>query len=71
MELERWAELSAAISAVAFDFERHKRDQHSTTLVVGVHTWAALHDRPVGWACKAKNWTTGTRGPKRCPGSRR
>lgn len=61
MELERWAELSAAISAVAAEFGRHKRDQHSTALVVRVHTWAALHDRPVSWACRAKNWTPRTR----------
>src|SRR5688500_12198936 len=56
MELERWAELSAAISAVAVGFGRHKRDRHSTALVVRVHTWAALHDRPVSWACRAGNW---------------
>ena len=56
MELERWAELSAAISAVAAEFERHERDVHSTALVVRVHAWAALHDRPISWACRAKNW---------------
>ncbi len=61
MELERWAELSAAISAVAAGFERHKRDQHCTALVVRVHTWAALHDRPVCWACEARNWTAAAR----------
>src|SRR5918992_6382214 len=61
MELERWAELSAAISAVAVGFERHKRDQHSTALVVRVHTWGALHDRPVCWACDAGNWAPRTR----------
>lgn len=61
MELERWAELSAAMSAVAAGFGRHKRDRHSTALVVRVHTWAALHDRPVCWACDARNWTPRTR----------
>lgn len=66
MELERWAELSAAISAVAVGFGRHKGDQHSTALVVRVHTWAALHDRPVSWACKARNWTARTR-PEELP----
>jgi hypothetical protein len=66
MELERWAELSAAISAVAASFGRHKRDEHSTALVVRVHTWAALHDRPVSWACRATNWTPHTR-PARLP----
>jgi Transposase DDE domain len=66
MELERWAELSAAISAVAVGFERHKRDQHSTALIVRVHTWAALHDRPISWACEAAHWTPRTR-PKALP----
>jgi Transposase DDE domain len=61
MELERWAELSAAISAVAIDVGRHKRDRHSTALVVRIHTWAALHDRPVRWACVPGNWTPRTR----------
>lgn len=61
MELERWAELSAAISAVAASFERHKKDRHCTALIVRVHTWAALHDRPVSWACKPGNWTDRTR----------
>ena len=63
MELERWAELSAAIAAVAVAFERHKRDQHPTALIVRVHIWAALHDRPVCWACDARNWTPPTRPP--------
>ena len=67
MELERWAELSAAISAVAVGWERHKRDQHSTALIVRVHTWAALHDRPIGWACQPGNWTARTR-PEQLPG---
>ena len=61
MELERWAEVSAAISAVAAEFGRRKRDRHSTALVVRVHTWAALHDRPISWACEAGNWTPHTR----------
>ncbi len=66
MELERWAELSAAISAVAAGFERHKRDRHSTALVVRVHTRAALHDRPVSWACRPKNWAPRAR-PRELP----
>jgi len=61
MELERWAELSAAISAVAIEVGRCKRDQHSTALIVRVHTWAALHDRPTCWACVPGNWTPRTR----------
>src|SRR3954464_5026122 len=61
MELERWAELSAAISAVAVGFRRHKGDRHSTAVIVRVHTWAALHDRPISWACEPGNWKARTR----------
>jgi len=61
MELELWAETSAAISAVAVGWSRHPGDQHSTALVVRVYHWACLHDRPVSWACRAVNWTGRTR----------
>ena len=56
MELELWSETSAAISAVAMDWPRHPRDQHSTALIVRVYHWACLNDRPISWACKAANW---------------
>jgi hypothetical protein len=61
MELELWSETSAAISAVAVNFKRHPRDQHSTALIVRVYQWACLHDRPVSWACQANNWKPSTR----------
>jgi hypothetical protein len=61
MELERWAELSAAVSAVAAGWRRRPKDTHGTALVVRVHLWAALHDRPICWACEARNWTGRTR----------
>ena len=61
MELERWAELSAAVSAVAADFGRHPRDTYSTATIVRVHLWAALFDRSTSWACRAVNWKPCTR----------
>lgn len=61
MELELWAETSAAISGVAVNFKRHPRDQHSTALIVRVYHWACLHDRPISWACCGKNWPPSTR----------
>ncbi len=61
MELELWAEASAAISAVAVGWARHPRDQHSTPLIVRVYHWACLHDRPISWACKPANWTPSVR----------
>jgi len=56
MELELWADTSAAIAAVATNWPRHARDQYCTALIVRVYHWACLHDRPVSWACKPKNW---------------
>ena len=61
MELERWAELSAAVSAVAVGWKRRPKDTHCTALIVRVHLWAALFDRPVSWACKPGNWTAAAR----------
>lgn len=61
MELERWAELSAAVSAVAVGWKRRPKDTHCTALIVRVYLWAALFDRPVSWACKAGNWKPATR----------
>lgn len=66
MELELWSETSEAISAVAVDFPRHPRDEHSTALIVRVYHWACLHDRPVSWACERANWERPVR-PRRLP----
>jgi hypothetical protein len=63
MELELWSETSAVISAVALNWPRHPRDQYSTAVIVRVYHWAALHDRPIRWACKPANWTPATRPP--------
>jgi hypothetical protein len=63
MELERWAELSAAVSAVAASWEVRPRDTHPTALIVRVHLWACLWDRPTSWACEAKNWRRHTLPP--------
>lgn len=66
MELELWSETSAAISAVAVDWARHRRDQHSTALIVRIYHWACLHDRPISWACNPANWTPSVR-PRHLP----
>ena len=36
-------------------------------IIVLVFLWAALHDRPVSWACREKNWATTTLRPARLP----
>jgi hypothetical protein len=66
MELELWVVFSQAICNVQAKISRVPRDIHPTALIVRVHLWATLHDRPTDWACKAKNWTTPTR-PKTLP----
>jgi len=66
MELELWAELSQAICDVQRRFQFNPRHTHPTALIVRVHLWSALHDRPTFWACNSKSWTRGTL-PKRLP----
>jgi hypothetical protein len=60
MELELWAVISQRICNVQAKIKRKPRDIHPTALIVRVHLWATLHDRPTDWACKEKNWTTHT-----------
>jgi hypothetical protein len=67
MEPELWAELSAAISAVQRQVRFNPRDTHPTALIVRVHLWAALHDRPTSWACDPRHWTDRTRPPAGLP----
>lgn len=66
MELEHWALVSAAISQVQRTRPPSPRDTHSTALIVRVHLWSALHDRPGDWACRGQNWNDPTR-PRRLP----
>jgi hypothetical protein len=60
MELEFWTDLSQAICAVQRQTRCRPRDTHPTALIVRVHLWAALHDRPTCWACHPTNWTRQT-----------
>jgi hypothetical protein len=63
MERELWAELSKAICDVDATWRDSPRFTHRTALVVRVHLWAALHDRPVSWACDPESWDARTRPP--------
>jgi hypothetical protein len=62
MELEFWSELSQAICDVQRDLKRDRRQKYPTALIVRVHLWAVLHDRPTVWGCRRNNWTL-----KTCP----
>lgn len=61
MDLELWAEISAAISSVDQRWPFNPFDRHPTSRIVRVHLWSVLHDRPTCWACKPVNWTARAR----------
>ena len=64
MERECWSELSQAICEVAARWARESaRFTHPTALVVRVHLWSVLHDRPTRWACDPRHWDARTRPP--------
>lgn len=57
MERELWIELSQAISEVGARWKASARQLHPTARIVRVYLWAAAHDRPMVWACRAKSWS--------------
>jgi hypothetical protein len=61
MEGELWQILYAWVAAEAKLRPRRKRVRYGDGVILLVGLWAALHDRPVSWACRAKNWTGRTR----------
>jgi hypothetical protein len=65
MEGELWKILSALITVIDRRFpigDKH----HSVGRIVRMFLWAALHDRPVYWACDRRNWR-GFKPPPRLP----
>lgn len=65
MERELWKILSQAITQLDRQYPRGMRT-HSVGRIVRVYLWAALHDRPVYWACDRRNWA-GVRPPVALP----
>jgi hypothetical protein len=57
MERELWPPLYRLLREVAKDF-RQKYVRHQPWVLVAVLLWAALHDRPLCWACRRPNWNT-------------
>jgi hypothetical protein len=57
MERELWPVLYRHLKEVANGFHQ-KYVQHAAWTLVAVMLWAALHDRPICWACQEKNWGT-------------
>ena len=55
MEHQLWKEIVARLHG----FRKQKdggRYRYDDVLVVKTWFWAALHDRPVSWACRPENW---------------
>jgi hypothetical protein len=56
MEGELWEAVYRLILEEASKRPRHKRVIYTDAWVLGVFFWAAVHDRPVCWACDGRNW---------------
>lgn len=66
MERELWPVLYHALQQVAQEV-RQKYVQLQPWVVVATMLWAALHDRPVRWACNPAHWSTTTLRPGTIP----
>lgn len=66
MERELWPLLYHELREAANDF-RQKYVQIPGWVLVAVSLWAALHDRPVAWACDGRNWGTTSLRPWKLP----
>jgi hypothetical protein len=66
MERELWPLLYRVLRDVARDFHQ-KYVSHQPWVLAAVLCWAALHDRPVSWACIPRHWSTTPLRPARIP----
>jgi hypothetical protein len=66
MERKLWPFLYRVIREVAKDF-RQKYVHYQPWVLVAVLLWAALHDRPICWACVPTNWGQTRLRPFRLP----
>lgn len=56
MEGELWETVYRLVREEASRRPRTKRVVYGDAWVLAVFFWAAVHDRPVRWACRAQNW---------------
>jgi hypothetical protein len=54
MERDIWTLIRAALRRLPRT--RRRNEVYSDAQVLAVLLWAALHDRPVSWACERRNW---------------
>jgi hypothetical protein len=66
MERELWPRLYRLIQAVGATV-RQKDVTYQPAMIVMAFLWAALHDRPTGWACRPRNWSSTALRPARLP----
>jgi Transposase DDE domain len=66
MERELWPPLYRLLRQLGKDF-RQKNVTHQPWVLAAVLLWAALHDRPLSWACQRRHWSTTTLKPARLP----
>jgi hypothetical protein len=66
MERELWPLLYRHLKEAAIGFSQ-KYVHYQPWVLVAVFLWAALHDRPVSWACDARNWGATRLRPPRLP----
>jgi hypothetical protein len=66
MERELWPRIYHDLRAVA-RATHHKGVHHHPWVIAAVLLWAALHDRPVNWACDPLNWATTRLRPAELP----
>jgi hypothetical protein len=66
MERELWPVLFDYLHQVSREL-RQKYVQMQPWIIVATLLWAALHDRPVAWACRPSNWATTKLRPFRIP----
>src|SRR6266403_2048071 len=66
MERELWPILYRCLQQTAMDI-RQKYVQIQPWVIVATMLWAALHDRPVSWACRPRHWSTTSSRPACIP----
>jgi Transposase DDE domain len=66
MERELWPRLYRLLQEAGATV-RQKDVTYQPALIVTVLLWAALHDRPVNWACQPQNWSSTTLRPVQLP----
>src|SRR3954452_12488453 len=66
MERELWPRLYRLAQEAAAAV-RQKGVSYQPGLIVTVLLWAAIHDRPIAWACRPAHWSTTSLRPARLP----